>query len=127
MRDIKFRAWRIKSELMQFNVQNVIPTVLDPGGSFSDYIQSDDVILMQYTGLKDIRGAEIYEGDRVKYVEHNDFYFDSKPENLETVVEIDINPFKDEICGGPDGRIWYTDIEVIGNIHENPELLGEVK
>jgi len=120
MREIKFRAWRIKSELMQFNVQNVIPTVLDPGGSFSDYIQSDDVILMQYTGLKDKNGVEIYESDLVLTKEYPypfeiyyrnescQFCLISSNDHIELTAFSNVN------------RNYF---EVIGNIHENPELL----
>ena len=72
----------------------------------------------QFTGLKDKNGVEIYEGDVCK----NDIWWD-KPRIigfncLGTVCSID-----------EEGSEWSfhidttADIEVIGNIHENPELL----
>lgn len=87
----------------------------------------DEIKLMQYTGLKDKNGKEIYEGDIVKFPEFNgDIYI--------TPVAWD----KSCACFGVSfsGKYpvsfdyleeFYTelkDIEVIGNIYENPELVG---
>ena len=70
-----------------------------------------DAVLMQYTGLKDKNGKEIYEGDIIKY------------DNKE-IYKIEWNY---EICGWhPMIRLSnpYSDyFEILGNIYENPELL----
>lgn len=78
--------------------------------------EMDDVILMQYTGLKDKNGKEIWEGDVVK--------FGKKPENLTQIGPINwnqkawaFNPFTKPKYGKK--RIF----EVVGNIYENPELI----
>lgn len=80
-----------------------------------------------YTGLKDKNNKEIYEGDIVKFVNNIDFGVFSvgiitwMAKSTEFGVKwID--------CGVDDSLSWQTScgkiIEVIGNIHENPELLG---
>jgi uncharacterized phage protein (TIGR01671 family) len=56
MREIKFRAWIKDSERMNYSF-----TILE-----NPYIPNDEVVLMQYTGLKDKNGKEIYEGDIIR-------------------------------------------------------------
>ncbi|HGA1994709.1 TPA: YopX family protein [Streptococcus agalactiae] len=83
----------------------------------------DDEYLMQSTGLKDKNGVEIFEGDVVK---------------LQYTITSDLEFFKvNQFRGGSwriDNRrrgsdLWLRneDCEVIGNIHENPELLESVE
>jgi uncharacterized phage protein (TIGR01671 family) len=81
-------------------------------------------ILMQYTGLKDKNGKEIYEGDLISddYI----YYYGKEPNKLLQVQWIDYGwyPFTSCNCGecglGLDTKL----VEVIGNIYMNPELLG---
>ena len=85
-------------------------------------------IIEQYTGLKDKNGKEIYEGDIVFFfTEHFDKAtggFDGEDEHNATVEWFDSGfAFMDKIPYDPN-----IECEVIGNIHENPELLEkEVK
>ena len=123
MREIKFRAWDPYNKKWlnpaQFSIR------FDTG-----QIQMNGTagiiggcVLMQYTGLKDKNGKEIYEGDIVK---HNENIFQVKWSDnlLSWCVLRKLN--KKEISWR-DGD-WLVRcskyIEIIGNIHETPELLG---
>ena len=146
MREIKFRAW--DKETKQLLIVNSL--TLDFG--FCDLWNGKpedegvarkllDVNLMQYTGLKDKKGVEIYIGDII--IDNNMF--------IETV---DVGIGQMPVAELPDGRIWEVtmrdfeegivllnneketgccdhvegefsiiECEVIGNIYQNPELL----
>lgn len=128
MRDIKFRAWD-KAEKRMVLPENAIGWKIHFSGSV-DYKGSwatGDLILMQYTGLKDKNGKEIYEGDVVVGEKGNyqcrvqgvvkygglAFAYVGKTDEGENWFDTITSP------------TWTTDsrIKVIGNIHENPELL----
>lgn len=129
MRSIKFRAWDKRNEQMIQNVgfqygdtgRTVLleQVMVPPDESDKDYhygIPGEYAELMQYTSLKDKNGKEIYEGDIVK-----SFNLSSEGKICK-IVWNDINAFwleqSDETSTGLIGIC-----EVIGNIHENPELL----
>ena len=71
-REIKFRVWDVENKEM-LNVQELDFEPTFYGGriairpdQYSDYFDTEDMILMQYTGLHDKNGKEIYEGDIIK-------------------------------------------------------------
>ncbi|MEJ4472641.1 YopX family protein, partial [Enterococcus faecium] len=92
----------------------------------SDYIRnSDEVELMQSTGLKDKNGVEIFEGDIVQWGDTPDW-----EEEPIRVAVVKINPdiqFDSNVGIFEYGRFIYRDTErfltVLGNVYENPELL----
>lgn len=113
MREIKFRAWLVNSERMLENVS--YPLEDSPAHEVCEY--------MQYTGLKDKNGKEIYEGDLLAWENdgERDLYkvIYEAPSFKYTHLE---NP---EFIGATKAfdELESLDFEVIGNIYENKELL----
>lgn len=121
MREIKFRAWdKINKEM--FNVESINFQERRVYKDVVSYRNFNDIELMQYTGLKDKNNKEIYEGDIVKLRANHGIgvvkYYD---EWGAFVVEY-IKPRPLAVLGM---NYYKEDIEVIGNIYENSELLGE--
>ncbi|NLS38678.1 DNA-packaging protein [Fructobacillus tropaeoli] len=119
MREIKFRAWHKPFKKTKFGSEFVY------GAKAFDFwnMSPDDYTLEQFTGLHDKNGKEVYEGDIVNcsegcphkiiwVQEHGGMFIGGMPGWY--------------LSGLKDGYAWGEDEEVIGNIHENPELL-EVK
>ena len=81
----------------------------------NDYFDTEDMILMQYTGLDDKNGKEIYEGDIVKYENMTGkiMFFNGSfiMSNFEETEEWELGVINEEL-------------EIMGNIYDNPELLG---
>jgi uncharacterized phage protein (TIGR01671 family) len=81
----------------------------------------------QYTGLKDKNGKEIYEGDIIGC--HNPnikhlIFFNEKQGRFMAALDGDIENDYYGVCGLDDSR-WNATKEVIGNIHDNPELINK--
>ncbi len=146
-REVKFRIWDKTSnrmlyqddfERVELDTKNKMVSLVRSETIESSYVLDyEDGIeaeIMQYTGLKDKSGKEIYEGDIVKLIPLNSerlkelgrkWYEHLKVEwgaysdgeyvtNVETWM-IGINPLSEELLD--------ETVEVIGNIYENPELL----
>lgn len=128
MREIKFRAWdklnkKIVTSGLSINLDTtdrVIPISFSQGDL--SYCRDNDVSsvpnvhtdieLMQWTGLKDKNGVEIYEGDIVKW----------SNKTYKVVWYEKIAGFVMEYNGIERPDIEF-ECEIIGNIYENPELL----
>ena len=126
MREIKFRAWDELDKKMSFWTLNDL--IINFG--YSELTEKPNVLndeFMQYTGLKDKNGKEIYEGDIIQFKRNNEEFRRKEIQwinhygqwnfpnlnNNESNYKKDITP-KD---------ILDSSWEVIGNIYENPELL----
>jgi len=125
MREIKFRAWDgkeihygqpIKNKLGLWLLTNMNPHYCSEYG----YIEVDAPIpvkiLMQYTGLKDKNGKEIYEGDVVKEGE------------FKYIIQWGAAGFMIRGIGVRHSEYitsfdFLNEYEIIGNIYENPELI----
>lgn len=144
-RDLKFRAWlkpthEYKCEFLdRYNkkLPDIDVRYYTDKDFFDDtWINTDDyeeIIVEQYTGLEDKSGKEIYEGDIINVIgigiaqvidsPSGEWMFFYRPEPDEINSDFaGVDP-----KNKPNG-LWKTNttsyIEVIGNIHENPELLG---
>ena len=122
MREIKFRAWDKKEHLM-FTPDYI---EADSGKACacpsyeSPYEYNFDYILMQYTGLKDENGKEIYEGDVINCLD-TDTKFGQRYKKMK--VDFYNGEFGIGDNWGHLGLKHLTEIEIIGNIYEDPELL----
>ncbi|ASH65790.1 hypothetical protein D5M52_07010 [Listeria monocytogenes] len=123
MREIGFRAF-VKSKKKMLPVTDLCFNETEAVGVSGcgnakctlcvDWYNFDDVVLMQYTGLKDKNGKKIFEGD-IGWDEHNECYGVVKFEEGKVLyVWENIAEDLQEVADG---------IEICGNIHENPELM----
>lgn len=130
---IKFRAWDIRKNVMRevvvlhFNEASNIS-----GASYWSEdmelksLHGKYIKLMQYTGLKDSNGTEIYEGDLLSI----QIVRDAK-KTVTIVFEDGAFGVKDELFGWGYGKGFYPlktiinnhKVEIIGNIYQNKELL----
>lgn len=123
MREIKFRAWDGDTNVVtpEATIQELINRAVERG---RNVINWEALTLMQYTGLKDKNGKEIFEGDIVNYSEH--------PAGMATVEWNERGYFELVFPSGaknfiPDKHLFRMyGFEVIGNIYDNPELIQSV-
>lgn len=120
MKEIKFRVW---DEVIPRDLQEVEDGVATGEIVDWEYVKKSSYLIdglngkypiMQYTGVRDLQGNEIYEGDIVKnaFGEEYKIIWDEKRCQFIAVTTIE------------DGSEWYQNVsrslEVIGNIYENP-------
>lgn len=131
MRELKFRVWDGKNMYMLAGIdwegyesnriesmrlsplkagEELIPTEVEP----------NEMEILQFTGLQDKNGIDIYEGDILRYVPG---YFESEGGQIENTI--------DTVIFDTSGFCWNSDelwemndyVEIIGNQFQNPELL----
>lgn len=157
MRTIKFRAWSKRNGFYINDVQDAYCGTgpEEPFDCFGDALNDDNYDVEQFTGLKDIENVKIYENDIVEFdcqewpagyyrevlytgvIEFKDSAFilrvKETPKLLggdvaEAMSDSDISGYEDF----EQSRFWLHELEndsltVIGNVHENPELLKKVE
>lgn len=126
MRELKFRAWDKDTAKYTDGVGELYVDILEVGTKTYRIEQMcpGRYIIEQYTGLKDKNGKEIYEGDVVRVVRSYGYGF--LPKGAKAKIEFDEKELCYKLRGQGEFRLTAKkELEVIGNIHENPELLGE--
>lgn len=126
MKELKFRVWDKERECY---LDETELAGITPDGRYILYIEEEEIsklevegnyILEQYTGIKDKNGKEIYEVDIVEYTT---CYYGNEKRHRKVVEwsEWDSDDF------GEPHNLGYSNLsecmEVIGNVHENAELL----
>ena len=121
MREFKFRAWDSTNKWMDlgpFWVGEDGSAWEEPQERFdtphTEITRSLDIVILQYTGLKDKNGKEIYEGDILEY------YNAMAPKGSDPKVKRIVMWLGYRYVGIDS----YDIAEVIGNVYENPELMG---
>jgi len=121
-REIKFRAWDKLDKRWVSDVYGDDPFEIYLCGNFlglsgcNSWVGSERYSLLQFTGLKDKNGKEIYEGDII----NQDHKYGWKNHVMELMFSTASDDMGLDMYGYPDVD---NDCEVIGNIYENPELL----
>lgn len=137
MREIKVRAWDKENKAMLYPDEEQfiwygskiwLQVCWPYNKSRNKDVRIENLELLQFTGLKDKNGKEIFEGDIVQYTasdmsstnigtksKHKIFF-----DNGAFLIEFPTN--KGEMCG-LDLRVYNQSSEIISNIYENPELL----
>lgn len=127
-REIKFRAWDSFNKRMDyspcisFNVMGddgKVDTLVDKGGG-KWRSATAQMKIMQYTGLKDKNGKEIYESDIVKTGSDKLMVISWSEKHASFVIDRNGWAFRHYF-----GEAFYSnECEVVGNLYESPELLN---
>ena len=138
-REIKFRAWD-KEQKSLLPVSNLywgggdtpLKVETSDNGSYREGVASR-FILEQYTGLKDQYNKEIFEGDIIKIAENIAGYVIQDANGQWVIFCDNKEPVNGDVVLGELSKIPKLDLgntlakeycSIVGNIHENPELLG---
>jgi len=123
MRTLKFRAWDKEKKIMVYLEKPLAiafdgNVVFDSGNGFVETTKK--YIPLQFTGLTDRNGKEIYEGDIVRC------FMNGEEHSLNVIKWADygytMTDFEDE---SGERVLWFCEVEVIGNIWKNPDLINK--
>lgn len=128
LREIKFKAWDkkrkkiIKVGEINFNQIGEVSHIVSINGE----VLGNDFVLLQYTGLKDKNGKEIYEGDILQGWNNKKYGGDGTLPTGYSVVKFENGCFR--VFGRPiwdalNDSLTPNSVEVVGNIFENFDLL----
>lgn len=125
MREIKFRAYSITQGMIYFTMEDLILN----RKNFQHLIDYPQLPKMEYTGLKDKNGKEIYESDIVELLKYDDSFMGGCSKvRREVKWDTYYGASWNFGISHKDGEKRFSypfpdDVEIIGNIHENPDLL----
>lgn len=138
-RELKFRAWNIPNKFMYTDIQNGVICENEKGQlvlgvSFGKICRDAGSVIMQFTGLEDKNGKEIYEKDLLKG--HDGFIYRVWFVKGGFAINVPVKKFKNDIKMdypfplqplADEQTCSYVEsqCEIIGNIYENPEILFE--
>jgi uncharacterized phage protein (TIGR01671 family) len=114
-REIKFKFWLGHTKKMTYE-----HSLIDISHAAWDF--TEDIIPIQFTGIKDKNGKDVYEGDILRIVTESGYY------EIGQVIYKEITARYGFLS--PDGSVYGLHThdprnEIIGNIYENPELLNQ--
>ena len=120
----RFRAWNKKEKIMHYDAEQTydfmigMPVICEE--SFGELLEDKDYIVMQCTGLKDKNGKLIYEGDILFWDDENDRgYVQWQDEDADYLII-----FSNYSAVSFNLEVKPSQLEIIGNIYENKELLN---
>lgn len=116
-RELKFRGWDADLKLM------LLPVDLSAPLQHYKWLGRHDVLIMQFTGLLDKNGKEIYEGDIVEW-KYLQTWHKNEVRWVGGGFVVTTSGFKDDLNEPQDlSLVSILSCEIIGNIYENPELI----